>query len=278
MTRFKVLGAVAAVVLIAGSSMASPAERCRPPGPQDPVIYSQDFRWGYSLDELRAVSSEFYRSPKRLPDRARWNAERGAYVMPFRAEQGGDVVIPTRLIESVRKHIEAALERRYIDGVVFPDMGHSHFYLPQEVWDRDYAAIPIAETARLYERMMDDPSLRVLYHTAEQLQTLDAERNPLANRDVQWRFHTRNIFGDNRGLGILEIRNAPESRANTVSELPGYKVWSAGFNLSANESGCFPFKVAGENRWFDLSLSDLGPDPSKPFLYDAAYREWRHSH
>jgi hypothetical protein len=42
-----------------------------------------------------------------------------------------------------------------------------------------------------------------------------------------------------------------------VTGLPGHRDWSAGFNISASQDGCFAYQHKGQTIYFDLSLHDL---------------------
>ena len=53
----------------------------------------------------------------------------------------------------------------------------------------------------------------------------------------------------------------PKDAANTVVEIAGHYKWSSGFNISANERGCFAFEHGGKTIRFDLSLYDLESAP-----------------
>src|SRR5690606_34584056 len=88
-----------------------PTARCQPPNEQEEILYSDDFHWNYSLPEMQARFDEIYSSGKRLKDRAFYDEASESYVMPMDRAGNGPVRVPKRLIESVRKHIETALER-----------------------------------------------------------------------------------------------------------------------------------------------------------------------
>ncbi len=241
------------------------AARCRPETSADPKIYSSDFRWDYTLPELIARFQEMYVSPKRLERRAYWNAAAGRFELPYLPDRGGAVPLPASFARSVARHIEDAFASDYVDGVFFPDMGHSHFLVPQDLWDTKYSTYPTNRMSAMYGDLMADPGLEVLYHTAEQLKTLDAERRPIGDERTRFRHRTRNIVGGNAGRGGLKVLQNPESPANTVGEVPGYYWWSAGFNLSANAAGCFTYTAKGRTFRFDISLFDLESDPGSAF-------------
>ncbi|MBW2524668.1 MAG: hypothetical protein JRI23_10855 [Deltaproteobacteria bacterium] len=242
--------------------------RCTPPADDEPVVYSNDFHWNYTTEEMAARFDEIYVSGKRLAERARVEEETGELILPIFEGWGSRVVLSRRLVENVTAHIEIALERGYAEHVFFPDMGHSHFFIPQERYDAEYASVPVPEIALKLTRMMDDPELLVLYHTAEQLKMLDEEEQVLPDEWIQWRHETRNVVGDNDGQGRIELLQNPDSAANTSRDYPGYRYHGAGFNVSASAAGCFPYMQNGELRWYDLSLSDL------PYLSDGGADDW----
>ncbi len=93
---------------------------------------------------------------------------------------------------------------------------------------------------------------------------LDEDNNLLPDPDIQWRYYTRNIVGDNRGDDVLDMLREPTSIANTARDMEGHHYIGAGFSLSANEKGCFPFVHKGETSFFDLSLYDAPLDPDSP--------------
>jgi hypothetical protein len=96
----------------------------------------------------------------------------------------------------------------------------------------------------------------LLYHTAEQLQTLDENNELLNDRHLRWRFFTRNLVGDNAHLARLDLLHEPTHPSNTSRKMPGHRYWGSGFNISANKDGCFPYVFDGVTYWFDISLSD----------------------
>ncbi len=105
--------------------------------------------------------------------------------------------------------------------------------------------------------MVEDPELKVLYHTTEQLATLDEGDNLLSDRQVQWRFFTRNVVGDNNWAGRIDLLHDATSAANTSRDLEDHHYYGAGFNITATANGCFPYVHKGETFYFDISLDDL---------------------
>jgi hypothetical protein len=236
---------------------AAVAARCAPAADDEPVIHSEDFHWKMPRDVMQTIWENMYDSPKRLHKRAYFDEKKNAFILPYNAANGGDVILSKRLIESVRRHIEEALRLGYVQNVFFPDMGHSHLFIPDHLWESKYRGFAVSRISEFYSQVFAEPELKVLYHTAEQLRFLDDQSEPLPDRYSLWRLHTRNPVGDNKGLGRLEIHHNFGSKANTVGEYQGHRYYGAGFNLSASSKGCFPYTHQGKTYYFDLSLYDL---------------------
>lgn len=233
--------------------------RCGPEDPKAKPVYSNDFKWGYSLGDIKTRYEEIYASGKRLGRRAFWNPKTGRLELPYDEARGGPVVLPERFVRAVIGHVEAAFAASYVDALFFPDMGHSHFLIPEALWKSKFDAYPVSNFSGLYTAMMSEPKLGVLYHTAEQLKTREEDGSLVPDARTRFRYETRNIVGGNPG--DLKVLQNPESRANTVSEVKGHFWWGGGFNISASQDGCFAASVGGKTMRFDLSLFDLEPEP-----------------
>lgn len=232
--------------------------RC-PAGVQSEILHSDQFRWGYSLTELISRFTEIYSSPKRLPKKAYFDEATQSVKLPFEPARGGDVVITEKFVQTVADHIEKAFELQVIDGVFFPDMGHSHLLIPEDLYDSKYSDIPIDQMSRMYEGFYTDDQVKILYHTAEQLQMTEVDGSVINDDRVRFRHQTRNLVGGNYPKSDLEFYQNPESKVNTVHNVEGYRWWGGGFNLSANQKGCFAYKKGDQVYYFDLSLYDLEP-------------------
>lgn len=243
------------------NSPAELARRCPMESAADPFLMTDDFRWDYTLSELISRFQQIYSGEKRLQKRAYWDAAKGAMVFPYEAQRGGDITLPLSFVQSIRRHVEEAFRLKYVDGLFFPDMGHSHFHVPLERWNNVYVHMPVTQISRMYELFFVDPELKIHYHTAEQLKTLDEDDRLISDRATQWRFYTRNLIGDNRGEGRLEVVHQADDIANTARTQPGYFWYSGGFNISGTKNGCFAAVVNGQIMRFDLSMYDL-PYPS----------------
>ncbi len=235
------------------------AALCERPAASEEIIYQSDFRWDYTLPEMSARFEEMYASPKRLDKRAYWDKTAKSLVLPPGYE-GAPVKIGPPLTQALRRHIERALELGYADYIFFPDMGHSHLLIPDALWKSKYSKYEVSENSRLYEDMLSDPAIQIFYHTAEQLKMLQ-DNQPINDPQVLFRRANRNIAGPIKPGAELTVLQNPESAANTVNEVPGYRWWGGGFNFSAQKDGCFAYTHKGKTYRFDISLQDL---PMKP--------------
>ncbi|MFN8847866.1 MAG: hypothetical protein ACK5V3_11555 [Bdellovibrionales bacterium] len=232
------------------------ASHCQPEKSNEPFLVVQDFKWGYTLVELLEKFVEIYQSDKRLKNRAYWNPEKKALVFPYRSFNGGDFVVPLSFAQNIASHIESGFKHNIIDGVFFPDMGHSHIFIPLDRWHSVYESTPVTKISRFYEGVFQDPQVKFLYHTAEQLKMLDQDQL-VEDPRVRFRHQTRNLVGTMDGSGDVFWISNPESPVNTARELPGHYYYGAGFNLSANKKGCFSALVKGREIKFDISMFDL---------------------
>ncbi|GAB4020058.1 MAG: hypothetical protein Fur0010_22450 [Bdellovibrio sp.] len=227
---------------------------CQKPSGES-VIYNEDFKWNETLEQILSRAENLYQANKRLENRAYIN-DKGEVVLPINV--GGvmkDARLTDKFILSVRKHIEEGLKHNYVDAITFSDMGHSHFFVPQEFYDRELDEIPVSDNHIRYEKMLAHEGLKILYHTAEQLKMLDDNKKLLDDRHVQWRFFTRNLVGDNQALGKMEFIHQADHSHNTAHDYqPGYRYWGGGFYISANKDGCFAYEVNGETKYFDINL------------------------
>lgn len=177
-------------------------------------------------------------------------------------DDGSKVFVAENFILSVQKHVEVALQEKYAEFLFFPDMGHNHFYFPRQHWNAEYANFNGTQAER-YTKMLADPELHALYHTAEKLLTQDESKQLLPDPHIQFRYANRNILGGNKQQASLEVHVNNSGTYNTVSAIDGYESWSAGINISASENGCFVYYHNGQPMYFDISLYDLVSDPQQ---------------
>lgn len=233
--------------------------QCSMPKADEPVVKTDDFFWSMSLEQMDTKFKDIYASGKRLKGRAFYDPSKKEYFLPTSwGKEKKKILIPAPFLKSITKHIEEALRRRAVDFIFFPDMGHSHFFIPQKIWDQGMEKINDREL--LYEKMFATPELKILYHTAEQLKMQDGDGvdAPLTtDRRLLWRYFTRNLVGKNNGSDELEIYYNWSEKFNTLRELEGHYYYGGGFNISSSKNGCFPYRWNGKTYYFDLSLEDL---------------------
>lgn len=228
--------------------------------PNEPVLTDEDFAFNQSFEEVIKKGLEHFFSEKRLPHRAFYDSHSNRVHLPVMASSSPRPLIEVspNLIRSVQKHIEKALELNYVDVISFSDMGHTHFFIPDEAVDELTTGGESNLAEIRFEKISADPRVKMLYHTAEQIRLLDDEKQLLLDRHLQWRFFTRNLIGDNQGKGELELIHNESHHYNTARDYkPGYRYWGSGFYLSAQKDGCFRYNHLGEERAFDINL--VGP-------------------
>lgn len=248
--------------LVSVSQAAAPEgalkDRCRPQPAAEKLVYRNDFEWNQSLPQMARKFEEIYASGKRVVARAHWDDERQSYVFPSRE---GPIRIDPNFLQSVTRHIEIAHERGYAEFLFFPDMGHSHFYLPKKDWPA--LEPPAKNKVEFTEKLLAHRNLKVLYHTAEQLKVLEDDKTFPSDRWLLWRYHSRNIVGDNAGGENLQVLFAKEGNGyNTVGSVRGH-VGGGGFYIGASREGCFPYQVEGKTYYFDFSLEPLAALPTE---------------
>lgn len=259
---FWVLGAL-------GSALDNPnyiqesIQRCTPQESED-WVYSNDFKWGYTLLEMQDRFLTLYSSSKRLRYRVNYDAQQKSFVIYHGTTTMIPVAIPESFIRNVTTQIETAIQRSYANYVFFPDMGHSHLHIPEEVWDSEYKELSNNQP-QFYQKVFSDSRTQVLYHLAEQLKAKDDNDKILDDPNIQWIYWNRNylVLNDESGSHSNPINTS--TSYNTVSSVPGHHSWSQGFALHASKNGCFSYRDAnGVIRYYDIAIYDPQPDPKIP--------------
>jgi hypothetical protein len=233
------------------------SETCQLPANNEPVVYANDFSWKMTLEDVDNKFKDIYNSGKRLTDRA--YLKDGVAVLPYPTSKDKNAVIKLsdRFIISVAKQVEEAFALGYVDALIFPDMGHSHLFIPLKEYEI-LRKTPNNERNLFYEKVFDLEGLKTLYHTSEQVLMVDDNKKLLPGKKLQWRYYTRNLIGSNNMKGQLEIVKNLEHTHNTAHDYKeGYYYYGAGYNISASKDGCFGFKKDGKIMYFDISMKDL---------------------
>ncbi len=241
--------------------LADAKGRCASPSASETFLYNEDFKWNVNREEMLERDNKIYHSGKRLKHRAYFDSAEQNFYLPYKGP--GDLKrlrVSERFIRSVILHVEEALRLNYVEVINFADMGHSHFFVPDQTFKAEVVPhLELNQIGKAYEKMFELADLKILYHTGEQLKMReDGIAGPTEYH--RWRYYTRNLIGDNRAEGRLEIHAKLHEGFNTVNDAKGHTYWSGGFNISASQNGCFSFKHNGEVKYFDISLYDIEPE------------------
>ncbi|MCB0410335.1 MAG: hypothetical protein KDD29_08950 [Flavobacteriales bacterium] len=245
--------------------------RCISRSSDELTVYQGDLSWNVTVEDMDKKFADIYQSGKRLQGRVEWDPSTNQFFVPLsNSDKHEKVYLKDEFILKVIGHIEEALKLNYAQYVFFPDMGHSHLLIPQELYNEKTKQYKTEDKVGYYTWMLNSSEVDFLYHTAEQLNFFDADKNLLLDRQVQWRFYTRNLVGNSSPKGSnLKIYKAIDTSANTAAEshAHGAKWWGGGFNISSSSQGCFPYKQGDKTLYFDLSLEDLPMDPNTSDVY-----------
>lgn len=80
-------------------------KRCIADLPGEVPVYSSDFKWNMTLEEIRNAAVTMYKSEKRLAKRAYYDEATKSYVFPMDASRGGNVKIPEQFVKTIAKHV-----------------------------------------------------------------------------------------------------------------------------------------------------------------------------
>ena len=226
----------------------------------------KDFKWNLHINKLIKLSKKLYQSDKRLLDRVYYDSTQKNFVLPVRMldDTVKNIKLSENFIHNLISHVEMALGNHYVDEINFTDMGHSHFLIPKDYYDKQIALIK--DHSVVYERIFNLEEILFVYHTAEQLdmevEKINGKYHLPADDYLRHRYLTRNIIGYNDGSNKLEVAQVENlgTEYNTVGtpDHNKYHWWGAGYYMHASYKGCFPFKKEGQVYYFDMSLQ--GPD------------------
>jgi len=240
--------------------------RCAPQTTDEKILYQDEFSWFITRDQMQAKFTEIYSSGKRLNHRSFYHPATDKFYLVYKyANKISRVELNERFIQSVIGHVEKALKMNYAEFIFFPDMGHSHLYVPEDYYYDAIAPLPIKESHIAYEKMLSYPKTQFLYHTAEQLRLKDDDKKLLLDPLLQWRYYSRNPMGDNLAGGKMDIHKNLQAKYNTVDKFAGFRAYS-GYNISASNEACFPYVHNNKTYFFDLSLYDLESKPGTVFF------------
>jgi hypothetical protein len=205
-------------------------------------------KWFFTAESIEAAYryqedyGERLRNPLRAKECLFGSAE---FVASYR---GGEFTVPCRFVTETVRHFKEMIvagAARYL----FPlDANHGHLGIPIATWEK-YKYLP---PDRVMQKILRDPSLIVLYHTAEHVQIPDA-RDDALHGDVKSWIDKRNVLGffNGRPNKIL----TPDPRGYGVAMPDGYWPYS-GFEFLASPMGELFAFVANKTITFDIALED----------------------
>jgi hypothetical protein len=171
-----------------------------------------------------------------------------------------------RFIQHTTRHLKSMLERgmaRYL----FPlDAGHAHLLMPLDLWEREYSTL---NSEQMLPRLLREPRLAVLYHSAEHL--LLPEKSESTDAQLKnWKAQ-RNIVGfyDGREIKVLP----PHPDGSGYERVDGYQTVFT-FVFLGHRHGAFFLTASGISHNFDLSFDDdLAADTTRAEISTAdSYR------
>ena len=115
-----------------------------------------------------------------------------------------------KIVSAVASHIEQALELGHADFIYYPDMGHTHLF------------VPVNSTV---EDPLKDPKLLFLYHTGELILYKSGSILSGELKEDPWiksRYAKRNIIGTLDPKEKIKMVSS-DSTFNTVRKIEGYK-------------------------------------------------------
>lgn len=160
---------------------------------------------------------------------------------------GREFVLPCRFVTETIRHLREILEvgaARYL----FPlDLDHAHLGIPKESWESKYRELPGGE---IVPRILRDPDLVALYHSAEHLTAVDPETGKVDRETQNW-IEKRNILGfyDGRSIEILP----PHPKGFGVGMPDSYHPYG-GFDFLASPRGRLGVFLEDDSIVFDLTL------------------------
>lgn len=231
----KILTAVAALVLVAmGATIAQPAEL--------------DY-WYFTAAEIDAAyryQEQFGRRLHRPINPTICYFGKKEFSAFY---QGKGFQAPCSFIAETKRHLKAMIE----DGAaryLFPlDADHAHLAIPTEIWDTKYRNLPAGE---ILTKILREPQLVALYHTAEHLKVVDPKTGIELSQDKDWRAK-RNVLGffDGRPNKILP----PNADGSGHDKLDQYENVGSVYFL-AHRLGEIVFSIDGKSVPFDLSFDE----------------------
>ena len=111
-------------------------QRCSSsPTRDEAILITANLRFRQSPEKMIENAKRLYGASERLANRAYFSSKQQKFIAPYLG-QNTFVTVPSRLLESVTRHIETALRLGYVDHIIFSDMGHAHLLAPVDIYEK----------------------------------------------------------------------------------------------------------------------------------------------
>lgn len=163
--------------------------------------------------------------------------------------QGKEFIAPCSFIHQTIRHLKAMLEQGAAKHLFPLDADHAHLAVPISRWRAVYSSL---DRDQLLPRLLRDPALVALYHTAEHLSGSGLANTPLTPHVKSWK-ERRNVLGfyDGRPIKIL-----PPHPDGSGYELVENHQTVAGFFFLGHRLAELTVVASGKSHPFDLSFDD----------------------
>ncbi len=238
-----------------------------------PVLMSGDFPSYQTSAQVAASFDSMIQQGQRLEYRGFKNPN-DEYLLPVLPTNTHGLVNaqywvpwPTKVISAILSHIDWTIGNGFAEFPFFSDMGHGHFYLPQE--KIHLLPSPQLNALERWRLILNDPELMILYHVREKYDYRPwsavphgaPHATPQTEPEIDdpqisfWRLH-RNIFASMNSSKNIQVIAGPGGEANTASRILGYgAVATVHFSMAKN--GCIPFMYKNRINHLDFSLQGL---------------------
>jgi|GEM_PF-4092125 len=223
-------------------------KKCSPASSLDSGLESSRFEKNddrghsdYSVEEMRAFFEDSYSNGKRLSRRVFWDERAKNFITPITEDL--KLKVPNQILFAIQSHINHAIQSKNADFVFFSDLGHGHFFVPQQTDLK--LALP-----DLFGKVTAGATTQILYHMAEHL---DLRPETRLSQKLEGRFLNRNAVGG--ADGSVKYVAAPDRTEfhNTLRTIDGHiEVPSFVVYMKAHRDGCFQYKEGKTTRSFDI--------------------------
>ena len=234
-------------------------KRCSAPS-SAPILYDRELTVGdghrYELEELAEYGRKIYEGSQRHPQSFYYSSSENSFVFQ---DTKSTIRIPNHFLRKMLAFLAQTLNSGKVRSLITQDMGHGHFNVPSldydELWE-----LPGGFTQQHYDKILKNPNLKVLFHSAERLIKLDANYKRVPFPEYQSFIDNRNIVGD-FATGDISFLPPSQYPINSIGSIDGYKGYGS-INFTWNKKGCFPISTHEGIKYVDFSFDSLTGNPA----------------